>query len=83
MNPLKDFEYNPALPLQTKRGAQQALRCGHNKVDQLIDAGVLNVVYLDDRIPKITTESIERVAATGYKTKPSKPTITTKPAVIA
>ena len=59
MNPLRNFEFDPTLPLQTKRGAQQALRSGHNTIDDLIRAGLLEVIYIG-RIPKITTDSIMR-----------------------
>jgi hypothetical protein len=67
MHALGDAEFDPALPLQTKRGTAQALRIGHNLVDDLIKARVLEVVYIG-RIPKVTTASILRVAATGYRT---------------
>jgi hypothetical protein len=53
--------FDPRLPLQTKAGAKEALRCGHNKVDDLIRQGKLKVIYFD-RIPKITTDSILAVA---------------------
>ena len=80
MNPLRNFEFDPTLPLQTKRGAQQALRSGHNTIDDLIRAGLLEVIYIG-RIPKITTDSIMRVAASG--TKSLKRAITNKPSVLA
>jgi hypothetical protein len=57
MRALKDWEFDPAKPVQTRRGAAQALRCGADKVDGLIEAGVLKTVDLD-RIRRITTASI-------------------------
>jgi hypothetical protein len=61
MKPLANSGFDPRLPLQTKAGAKEALRCGHNKIDDLIDKGLLKVVYFD-RIPKITTASIMAIA---------------------
>jgi hypothetical protein len=55
-------DYDPNLPLQTRRGAKQALRCSHNKIDQLIRDGVLETVDGLGRITKITTSSILRAA---------------------
>jgi hypothetical protein len=58
-----DDDYDPSKPVQTKRGARQALRCGHNKIDDLIKAGKLKTVPGLGRITKITTESIVRLAS--------------------
>jgi hypothetical protein len=58
MRALANSDFDPSLPLQTKKGAAQALRCGHNTVDALIRRRVLKVVYID-RIAKITTSSIQ------------------------
>ena len=62
MRPLADQDFDPNKPVQTKKGAAQALRCGHNKVDQLIRNGLLDTVDID-RIRRITTASILRVAS--------------------
>ena len=62
MRPLANQDFNPNLPLQTRKGAKQALRCGHNKVDELIKKGKLKTVNID-RLVRITTESILEVAA--------------------
>ena len=62
MRPLANQDFNPLLPLQTKPGAAQALRCGVNNVDKLIKKRVLKTVELPDdeadRRVRITTESI-------------------------
>jgi hypothetical protein len=63
VRPLADHDFNPSLPLQTKRGAKQALRCGHNKIDDLIKSGKLKTVSSLGRLVRITTESILEVAA--------------------
>ena len=62
MHKLADIDYDPNRPLQTKRGAGQALRCGHNRIDDLIDRGLLKTVLIDRRT-RITTESILAVAS--------------------
>ncbi len=62
MRPLADQGFDPTKPVQTKKGTAQALRCGHNKVDELIRNGVLDTVEID-RIRRITTASIFRVAS--------------------
>jgi hypothetical protein len=49
------------LPLQTRKGAKQALRVGHNKVDELIRLGKLKTVRFG-RIVHVTTESILKIA---------------------
>jgi hypothetical protein len=59
---LADSDFDSKRPLQTKRGAAQALRCGHNKIDELIDRGALKTVEID-RIVRVTTESILAVAS--------------------
>ena len=63
MRQLANHNFDPTLPLQTKKGAAQALRCGHNKVDELIEAGKLETVEGLGRVTKITTPSILKVAA--------------------
>jgi hypothetical protein len=61
---LKAREFDPRLPLQTKFGAQQALRVGKTTVDDLIDQGLLVAVDLKNSrdggssIARVTTESI-------------------------
>jgi hypothetical protein len=62
VRPLADPDFDPKRPLQTKRGAAQALRCGHNKIDELIDRGLLKTVDIDRRT-RITTDSILALAA--------------------
>ncbi len=64
MKPLANPDWNAALPLQTKIGAQQALLIGHNKLAELIRAGKLETIYTG-RLVKITTRSILAYAATG------------------
>jgi hypothetical protein len=64
VNPLSNPDYDPTVPLQTKRGAKQALRIGHNGVEGLIKNGRLQAVKIG-RSVRITTESILQVAATG------------------
>jgi hypothetical protein len=63
---LKDREFDPNLPLQTKEGTQQALRVGKTTVDDFIAEGLLEVVDLkishgESRIARITTDSIMRL----------------------
>ena len=41
MKPLADWQFDSSRPLQTKRGTAQALRCGDDKVDDLIERGLL------------------------------------------
>jgi len=64
MRALADKAFDPTRPLQTEQGAQQALRCGHNKIDDLIKLGLLKTVYVG-RLRRITTQSILEYAATG------------------
>jgi hypothetical protein len=64
MRALSNPDFDPSLPLQTKRGAAQALRCGHNTIDALIKKGVLKAVTLD-RITKVTTHSIQAIVQTA------------------
>jgi hypothetical protein len=64
MKPLTDWQFDVTRPLQTKRGTAQALRCGLDKVDELIERDVLKTVNID-RLVRVTTESIMRLAATG------------------
>jgi hypothetical protein len=64
---LKDRDYNPNLPLQTKYGAAQALRVGKTSVDDFIADGLLEAVHLKNdeggkpSIARVTTESILRL----------------------
>jgi hypothetical protein len=62
VRPISDPDYNPNLPLQTRKGAKQALHVSHNKVDQLIRDGKLETVKGLGRITKITTRSILKLA---------------------
>jgi hypothetical protein len=65
MRPLADWQFDPNRPLQTKRGAKQALRCGEDKIEDLIERRVLKTVNLGPRLVRVTTESIMQVASTG------------------
>jgi hypothetical protein len=69
MRALADKAYDSTRPLQTDQGARQALRCGHNKVDDLIKLGRLKTVYVG-RLRRITTQSILEYAATGDEPPP-------------
>ena len=64
MRPLANWQFDSSLPLQTKRGTKQALRCGDDKVDDLIERGVLKTVNIG-RSVRVTTESIMEVASAG------------------
>ena len=64
MRPLANWQFDASLPLQTKRGTQQALRCGEDKIDDLIERGLLDTVYIG-RSLRITTTSIMKLASTG------------------
>jgi hypothetical protein len=64
MRPLANWQFDASLPLQTKRGTRQALRCGEDKVNDLIERGLLDTVYIG-RSLRITTTSIMKVASTG------------------
>lgn len=64
MKPLADWQFDASRPLQTKRGAGQALRCGADKVDDLIERGILDTVTIG-RSVRVTTKSILEVATTG------------------
>lgn len=64
MRPLANWQFDASLPLQTKRGTKQALRCGDDKVEDLIERGLLETVYIG-RSLRITTSSILKVASTG------------------
>jgi hypothetical protein len=66
VRPLADTDFDPERPLQTKRGAAQALRCGHNRVEELIRDGLLETVKLD-RITRVTTRSILTIATQGIR----------------
>jgi hypothetical protein len=57
VRPLSNQHFNPNLPVQTKLGAAEALRCGHNRVEDLLRRKVLKTVNIDRRT-RITTESI-------------------------
>jgi hypothetical protein len=64
MNPLANPYFNPAEPLQTLLGTQQALKCGHNKVRQLIREKKLATVHVGKML-RVTTESILAYAKVG------------------
>ena len=64
MKALKDAAYDPTRPLQTKRGAQQALQVGKHKLQKMIREGRLKTVYFG-RDCRITTQSILDYAAKG------------------
>lgn len=64
MRALADWEFDQSRPLQTKRGAKQALRCGDDKVEDLIERGLLKTVNIG-RSVRVTTESIMNVASKG------------------
>jgi hypothetical protein len=64
MRALADWQFDATRPLQTKRGAAQALRCGEDKVDALIESGALKVVYVG-KSARVTTESILEIARNG------------------
>jgi hypothetical protein len=64
MRPLANWQFDSSLPLQTKRGAKQALRCGDDKLDGLIERGLLKTVNIG-RSVRVTTESILKVASMG------------------
>jgi hypothetical protein len=64
LKPLANKNFDPSLPVQTPLGARQALRVGHNKVNDLIGRGLLKVVYFG-RSRRITTDSILNLATTG------------------
>jgi hypothetical protein len=61
VKPLANHNFDASLPLQTRKGAKQALRVGHNKVDELIRLGKLKTVRFG-RIVHVTTESIQKIA---------------------
>jgi hypothetical protein len=46
VKPLANHNFDASLPLQTRKGAKQALRVGHNKVDELIRLVKLKTVRL-------------------------------------
>jgi hypothetical protein len=62
VRPIANPDFDPALPLQTRKGAKQALRVSHNKIDELIRDGKLEVVEGLGRITRITTKSILKLA---------------------
>ena len=64
MRALANWQFDASLPLQTKRGTKQTLRCGDDKLEDLIERGLLDIVYIG-RSPRITTASIMKVASTG------------------
>lgn len=61
MRPLNDADFDPSRPVQTKKGAKQALRVGKNMVDELIKTGKLKTVKGLGRVTHITTESILKI----------------------
>ncbi len=70
MRALSNPDFDPTLPLQTRKGAKQALRCSHNKIDELILDGTLETVSGLGRVTKITTASILAVASGEPKSAP-------------
>ena len=64
MRPLVDWSFDASRPLQTKRGAAQGLRCGADKVEELIKRDILKTVNIG-RSVRVTTELILKVAAVG------------------
>ena len=66
MKALTNPNFDPALPLQTKKGAGQALKIGHNQVDELIKQKRLRTVPFG-RLVRVTTKSIYEVARTGIE----------------
>jgi hypothetical protein len=62
VTPLRDRNFDPTKPFQTREGVRQALRVGHNRVAQLIADGSLKTVRFG-RSVRVTTESI--MALTG------------------
>jgi hypothetical protein len=62
MRPLADWKFDASRPLQTKRGTAQALRCGQDKVDELIELNILKTVAIG-RSVRVTTESIMQLAS--------------------
>jgi hypothetical protein len=62
VRPVSNPDYDPNLPLQTRKGAKQALRVSHNRVDELIKQGKLETVKGLGRVTRITTKSILRIA---------------------
>jgi hypothetical protein len=66
MRSLRDWEFDASRPLQTKRGAAQAFRCGLDKIDDLIETGALELVYIKSS-PRVTTKSIMNLAAKGTR----------------
>ena len=71
MKPLMDWQFDSSRPLQTKRGTAQALRCGADKVDGLIERGLLKTVRIG-RSARVTTESIMQVASMGDDPQPQE-----------
>jgi hypothetical protein len=61
MRALADWKFDSSRPLQTKRGAAQALRCGEDKVDDLIERDLLKTVTIG-RSVRVTTRSILQLA---------------------
>jgi hypothetical protein len=63
VRPISNPDFDPTLPVQTRKGAKQALRCSHNRIDELIRDGRLKTVSGLGRVTRITTKSILEVAA--------------------
>ena len=53
MRPIANPEFDPNLPVQTRKGAAQALRVSHNRIDQLIRDGVLVAAWIRDAIRSV------------------------------
>ena len=64
LRPLANQDFDPKLPLQTKKGAKQALRVGMNSVEEFIRLGLLETIEIDRRT-RIKTKSIMRLAENG------------------
>jgi hypothetical protein len=64
VTPLAYKDFDPSLPFQTREGARQALRVGHNRIQQLVSDGSLQVVRFG-RSARITTASILSLAGTA------------------
>jgi hypothetical protein len=64
VRPLSDQAFNPACPVQTKKGTAQGLRCGLTKVEEFIKLGLLETVEIDRRT-RIKTKSILKLAENG------------------
>jgi hypothetical protein len=71
LRPLANQDFDPKLPLQTKKGAKQALRVGMNAVEDLIRLRLLETVEINRRT-HIKTKSIMKLAEHGIPKSPRK-----------